>query len=140
MRKILILVGLFAGVVLFFTACKKDDEASTLSKLQGSWNFQKEYFHSNFMGIDTRDTILGDPGEFIEFRNDNKVYSYIDTERDTLGYQLLGENKLIRWEIDDPTQRDTSNIITLTNSQLTLSYYFNEPGFGYYEGTIFLVK
>lgn len=140
MKTISKIVSATALAAIIFVSCKKDDPApaplTPLLQLQAKWTFEKITEHDFFMGVSSRDTFPANPGEYLDFRTDNKVYSYVDAEYDTSSYSLLGTNKLI---LSDNVYNDTFNIQVLTNNQFQL-YVRENDGTDYYEYTIFMKK
>ena len=120
-------------IVFSFTACKKKQVTlTTAEKVQGTWQLQSEIYHQNVGGVDFSDTTLGN-GATIEFRNDNKVYSDIQGQKDTSVYILTGDTQITL------NGTDTYDIKSLT-SNLFVLYTKQTQGSDYYEGTITLIK
>ena len=140
MKTITKLVSATALAAIILVSCKKDDPTpipTTIQKIQAKWTFDKLTDLNIFMGTSTRDTLYGTAAEYVDFRTDNKVYSFIDSDYDTASYTLLNDNKIIMF--DNTGYRDTSDIRVLNINQLQLfstGTYTN----GYYENTLFLKK
>ena len=137
--KTLKILSLAALAAFLFSTCKKNDSSSapTLQKLQGKWTFEKEYYHENYGGVDYRDTAYNMPGDYVDFRTDNLVYSKYDNYYDTASYYLLNDNKLV---VKSLASTDTISIINLTANSMQLYAKQFDPAPDYYEFTDFFVK
>jgi hypothetical protein len=94
-------IALLTFCVLFFSACKKDDELSTKDKLIGKWTYQSEVQKDY------------ENGELVETINDNIEASTIEfKENETFIFNTADE--------DGATYTDTGSW-TLENDLLTLS-------------------
>jgi hypothetical protein len=105
--------ALFAMAIaaVTFTACKKDNEDSSL---QHKWGVVNTHFKDVFNGQTTfEDNYTGVSADYVDFRADNLVYTYIDGLYDTTSYQILANNKVM---IDT----ETFDIQSLTSSNATL--------------------
>ncbi len=141
MKTISKIVSATAIAAIIFVSCKKDDPTpaplTTQQQVQGIWTFEKSIDHSFNSGISVRDTTIGVPGEYLDFRADNKVYSYIDTDYDTASYSILNNNKVIlNYNFG---YQDTLDIQALTSNRFQL-YGKETFGADYYEFTLFLKK
>ena len=112
---------------LSILSCKKDDKTTTsptpsqttTQKVQYKWTFVSA-IDFNYVGttttLDYIDTIaVGDPGDYVEFRTDNKAYLYTLTTYDTLEYSVINDNLMV-------FNSDTFNITVLTANDFTLTY------------------
>ena len=126
--------------ITLFTACKKDKDnkpaQTTLQKIQHKWNFISSIDY-NYVGMTTNlssiDTLaIGMPGEYIDFRIDNKVYSFITGTYDTASYSVLDDARI-------SVDTDTLFISTLNDNAFTLifSERINAP---YYDNVLSLSK
>jgi hypothetical protein len=88
--------------------------------------FNKLYFESKTDGSLDSGSIAATPGDYIDFRNDQKVYVRFsnplsgEPELDTSGYTLLGSNKFI---LIDDSGNDTLDIFELTSGKLVFGGY-----------------
>jgi hypothetical protein len=92
MKKIIFITAI---TTLFITACKKNNDTPAIS-LQGKWGL----VNTHYLEVDNGATVFEDiytgiAADYIDFRKDNKVYSYIDGSSDTSAYQLLSNNKVV---------------------------------------------
>ncbi|MDB5253425.1 MAG: hypothetical protein JWP27_2594 [Flaviaesturariibacter sp.] len=100
-----------AVAAISFTACKKDKDDSSL---QHRWSVVNTHFKDVFNGATTfEDNYNGVSADYVDFRGDNRVYTYIDGTYDTANYQMLADNKVM---IDT----ETFDIQSLTSSNATL--------------------
>ena len=136
------ILSLIAIVTIIFTACKKDDPATptTLQKLQGKWNFQKGYYHEYYNGSHSYDTSFAVAGDYADFRTDGKVYFKFENDFDTLGYSVLGDNKLIATSLGAFPTSDTLNILTLTATEFQINQVDQSELPDLYEFTEFYTK
>lgn len=74
-------------------SCKKD-KATTLQKIQAKWSVESIIDHEHDPSFDTTITTQGVPADYIDFRNDGKVYSFLDGSRDTSAYALSGDTTI----------------------------------------------
>ena len=101
-----------------FFACEKKDNpvqaTETELKVRHKWDFEKFVYNENFGGTAATDTTLALPGEYAEFRDDNKVYAYSPAiGNDTSSYSIIGTTAIV---IDS----DTFQIRTLTATQFVI--------------------
>lgn len=133
MKKIIRSFLIITLIAFLFSACKKKDvQLTTAEKVQGTWQVQTDINHEVLNGVDQSDTTLG-VNTTIEFRNDGKVYSNNNGEKDTTTYTLSGDTHIII-DIDQ-----TYEIKTLTSNSFVL-YNKEIQGAGYTEETISLKK
>ncbi len=128
--------SLLLAIVLFtFPSCKKEDASPTSAqKIQGSWIFDKVYDHDVQTGFpEYRDTTFGMAGDYFDFRSDNRIYSYMDGERDTVAYILIDDSRMI---IDG----DTASIQVLNDTQFQLNGKTTQSPTDYYEYTLFMKR
>jgi hypothetical protein len=100
--------------LLFIAGCKKDDKNTSNPSLQNKWGLESTSYNTVEDGVPVGpDNYTGVAADYVDFRKDNKVYSFVDQVYDTSDYQLVGSNKVV---IDV----DTFQIQTLTESASTL--------------------
>jgi signal peptidase I len=135
MKKIITSAALVLWVTFYLPACKKTDkQPTTLEKIQGKWQLDKDVFNDHFSGQDNIDSITGMPGDIIDFRSDGKVYTSIQSQVDTTTYSLSGDTKLV---VDGNQNYD---ITTLTSNSFILHQKVNASGSDFYEETLTLKK
>lgn len=134
MKKITFLsLLLLTFCILFFSACKKDEELSTKDKLVGKWNYESVKFeeYENEKLVDSgSDSITG---ATIEFK-DNETYVATSTDKDgdvdtSNGTWKLEGNTLKMGEIGDI---NTMEIKEITGKKMVLLY--EEKGIGIEDG------
>ena len=142
MKKATQFLSLAVIAAILFSACNKSDPApTTLQRLQAKWNFQKEYYHEIYSGVETRDTTYAVAGDYADFRADGKVYSKNGSSYDTTSYSLLGDNKIITtYSYGGFSYNDTASIIVLNDNQLQVYSKTFDPAPDYYEFTVFYTK
>jgi hypothetical protein len=123
MKKFLISALLFAT---FFYACKEDDTVieepiialTTAEKIQHKWDLVSIIDH-NYVGtsttLDYKDTIVIGAGNFMDFRSDNKVYSSMDGDLDTVPYQIVNDQTIL-------FDGDVFTISSLTTTDFIFKY------------------
>lgn len=122
---------LLAGIALF-ASCKKDEDQKTTDvAISGKWNKVTEYRRITQSGVVTKDTINFAPGA------DNwtfdpaagKIYQLKNAQPDTVFYKLIEENKKVLTAIDDEFifQKDTLNILQLDNYHMKLEGNYRSP-------------
>ena len=86
-------------LTFIFASCKKNkNTATTLQKIQTKWSVESVIDHEHdpsSLPIDTTTTYLGVATDYVDFRNDGKVYSYFDGSADTSPYTLSGDTTII---------------------------------------------
>jgi hypothetical protein len=116
-----IATGIFSlYTLLTASSCKKETERSVTEQIQGRWNLQnvvESLYNNNTNQLIGSQTIPASPGDYMEFRNDNRIYMQLTGVTDTAGYLLINDNKLV---YIDPPDRDTLDITTLTANNLSL--------------------
>ncbi len=135
MKKTFLFIAIAAFTAILFSACKKDDApATTAQKLQQKWIFEKTYSHGVEAGFpEYRDTLIGVAGEYVDFRTNNLVISYVDGVYDTLTYSIISDSKLI-------LDGDTTDIQVLDDTQCRLYSKSVYSATNYDEFTVFLKK
>ena len=134
--KRLLFFFLFSAIAVFtFSSCKKEDTSPTTSqKVQGTWIFDKVYDHDVQTGFpEYRDTTYGMTGDYFDFRSDNRIYSSMDGERDTVTYIFIDDSRMI---IDG----DTATIQVLNDTQFQLFGKAKQSPADYYEYTLFMKR
>lgn len=132
MKKYFIYFLVISLTTFLFAACKKKKVTLTTSdKIIGTWQVQSDIYHQKVGTYDYTDTIS--TSGTIEFRNDNKVYSDIQGQKDTAVYTIDSDTQLTIVGVD------TYQIKTLTDHQLVL-YVAVTNTTGLYEETISLLK
>ncbi len=131
MKKIIRLLTILTLVTLYLSACKKshdDTQQTTLQKLQAKWQLQSWVENDHFSGTDHIITTTGNAADYIDFRNDGKVYSSISGNIDVTTYSLTSNDTKIL--IDGTDTYDiktlTSNSFILYNKELSGASDFNE--------------
>lgn len=134
MKKAFLFIAITAFSAILFSACKKDDAPTTAQRLQQKWIFEKTYSHGVEAGYpDYRDTLIGVAGEYVDFRTNNLVYSYVDGVYDTVPYSIISDSKLI-------VDGDTTDIQVLDDTQCRLYSKIVSSATNYDESTVFLKK
>jgi hypothetical protein len=133
MKKLLLVA--IAFVALFASCKKKDVEKTTQEKVLGRWKVTNQVTKSVYNGITSNDVQNGAAADYFDFRNDGKVYSFVDGELDTASFKIISDIKI---------QFGTENfdILTLNNSQFSVynKYVYPNNAANYYESTINLAK
>lgn len=110
----IITISLFS-LALF--SCK--EEKTVKDMLQGRWNFDRQIVNVIIGGTNTTDTTYADPGDFVDFRSDNTVVSYLYGAYDSTVYEVLGKDKLVIGQTDTIGIRSIfSNSLVLGNTEL----------------------
>jgi hypothetical protein len=116
-------IALLTFCILFFSACKKDDELSTRDKLIGKWNYESFKYEEYEDGqlVDSGSETIG--GSTIEFKdNGTFISSFTDedgnTDSDTGTWSVDGNN-LITGEADDI---QTIEIQEITTTKMVLVF------------------
>lgn len=136
MKKLTLLLTMAITSAILFSACKKDNPTTTttaIQKIQAKWIFDKAIFHNVYPGNNSRDTMPGKPGEYFEFKNNNKVYILVDAQLDSSNYTLIGDSKI-------DFEGDTAIIQVLNDHQLQFKFNEITSPVEYYEGTYYLKK
>jgi len=99
---------------LLFAACKKNNDKISSPSLVGKWSLVNENIIDveNGIGVDTIN-YPGNPADYVDFRSDHKVYSFVASISDTSAYEILNNNKVV---IDI----DTFDIQSLTATSASL--------------------
>lgn len=142
MKNIKLFLAIVAGIGSMLFSCKKDDPNKTIIEaLRHRWTFQKEYHHENYSGIDTRDTLIGVPGEYADFRSDNKLYYSVNGQVDTSTYSLVpGYSIELIYNKNGLIIKDTAQIILLDDANLQLYFKKFDPAPDYYEYTDYYTR
>jgi hypothetical protein len=125
MKKALIFIGIAVTAVV---GCSKNGSTpSSQASITGKWKVAKfvDWWWNG--GSQLRDTIAGDPGEYIDFRSNGTVYCYDwyeggiarEYKYDTLSYEINGTTIVIQ---NKSGWADTANIQKLTDTSVTLYF------------------
>lgn len=102
-----------------FIACKKESSnptpKTTLEKIAGKWKLQSSVVDNFYSGTSHIITYTGTAADYADFRNDGKVYSFVDGNYDTSAYGIISDTKM--W-IDSSST--TFDIQTLTDTDFKI--------------------
>lgn len=122
---------LLAGIALF-ASCKKDDEQQPADvAISGKWNKVSEYRATTQSGTVTKDTV----NYSIETNNwtfdagAGKIYQLKNGLQDTVFYKLIEDNKKLVTAVDGEFifQRDTLKVLQLDKYYLKLEASYTTP-------------
>jgi hypothetical protein len=135
--KITLAALLLTAAILPWISCKKESAKpkTTQDKIGGKWKLQSSVVDNFYLGASHITTYTGIAADYVDFRNDGKVYSFVDGRYDTSAYGIISDLKM--W-IDNSSS--IFDIQILTDTQLKL--YVKEiiaPG-DYHESTTNLKK
>lgn len=113
--------------MITLVACKKDDEMvvkekTTSEKIVGMWKFTNALYSGSFNGMADKDTIIGKPADFLNFKTNGKLVTFVDGELDSANYSITTDNKVA---IAGDAIYD---IKTLNTTNFTLFARENGPG------------
>ena len=132
---------LMAGAVIF-TSCKKSNDstaATTQQKITAKWGVASTIDKEFHFGVTNTINYTGLAADYVDFRNDGKVYTYINSSYgDTAVYTILDDSH-VRFFYPTHSDADTFEIKTLTESSLVL-YSKQVLGADYTETTANLKK
>ena len=122
---------LLAGIALF-ASCKKDEEQKPAdAAITGKWNKVSEYRTITQSGVVTKDTINFSPeaNNWTFDATAGKIYQLKNAQSDTVFYKLIDDNKKVLTAIDDEFifQKDTLNILQLDNYHMKLEGHYTSP-------------
>lgn len=106
------IVSFLSLAIVIFAACKKDNDKSTVERLQGKWNLQKAVWN-NHNNTDYKDSSIYTNGDnYVIITSSNQViYHDPYSPDDTTTFRMLNDKTLL---ID----QDTFMITQLTDTQL----------------------
>jgi hypothetical protein len=122
---------LLAGIALF-ASCKKDDEQQPADvAISGKWNKVSEYRAITQSGVVTKDTVNFAP-ESNNWTFDpaaGKIYQLKNAQQDTVFYKLIEDNKKLVTAVDGDFifQRDTLDVLQLDKYYLKLEASYTTP-------------
>ncbi|MEO7308018.1 MAG: hypothetical protein ABIR78_07815 [Ferruginibacter sp.] len=127
----------FIAAILPWVSCKKADKTprSTQNRIAGKWKFELSVIDNFYSGTSHITTYTGNASDYVDFRNDSKVYSFVDGNYDTSAYGIISDTKM--WIGASSAVFD---IQTLTDTDFKI--YMKEiygPG-DYHESTINLKR
>jgi hypothetical protein len=127
--KILLIVLLISMGII---ACKKESTApvSTQDRISGKWKLESTVSNDFYSGTSHINTYTGTAADYADFRNDGKVYSFVNNNYDTAAYGIISDTKM--W-IENST--DTFDILTLTDANLKIYRKETYNATEYYEST-----
>ena len=115
MKTVLFSTGVI--LMLMIAGCKKSDvtQATTQSRIQAKWTHASSQAIYYYNGASNTFNFMGQPGEYIDFRGDGKVYFYMGGSYDTTAYGMISDSKI--WM---DTNADIYDIRVLTGTDLQL--------------------
>lgn len=130
---------LITVAAISFTACKKEDATpqpkTPMEKIAGKWKLESTISNGMLGGFPYNMTYTGTAADYADFRNDGKVYSFMNGTYDTSSYGVFSNTKM--W-IEQAT--DTFDIQVLTDIQFKVYRKEIYGGGDYYEATTTLKK
>ncbi len=121
MKKLLLFTMLLATIAI--SSCSKDSAKPTLV---GKWKFVSMIYKSGT----TTDSYIGLPADYLDFKSNGVLESYVDGQTGTTQYTISGNTVTIDTEV-----------YTLSLAATTATLYFTELSNGVrYETTINLKK
>ena len=114
-RSVFYFLAVLAFATVVISACSEDETTppKTVSELLlGKWQY--EYMKTYVSGVCV-DTTLFTVNDYVDIRNDGKVYIYIDGGYDTSTYKVISDTKILT----DNT--DTMNIVSLSETSMILN-------------------
>ncbi len=130
------LLLLMTVVALLLAACQKDinrELNETKDLVRGQWKVESIVINQNIGGANNKSVLAGTSQDYVEFRNDDKMYTYFNNTRDTSRYEIKNKTTII---IDG----DNATIRMLTPGQLVLYSKDKAGSIGYVEVTYSLKK
>ena len=114
------LAALFlTAAIMHCVSCKKESSTPTpksaQEKLSGKWKLQSSVFNDFYSGTSHTSTYTGTAADYADFRNDGKVYSFVNNNYDTSAFGLISATKMY---ID--TFSNAFDIQTLTETNLKI--------------------
>ena len=110
---------LLTAAILPWVSCKKGEPAidsrSILEKISGKWKLQSSVFNDFYSGTSHITTYTGTAADYVDFRNDYKVYSFVNNNYDTSAFNFISPTKMY---IDSLS--NAFDIQTLTETNLKL--------------------
>jgi hypothetical protein len=86
----------FTAAILPWVSCKKADKTprSTQDKIAGKWKLESSVVDNYYSGSSHIVTYTGTAADYADFRNDGKVYSFVDGNYDTSAYGMISDTKM----------------------------------------------
>lgn len=122
---------MLAGVALFASCKKDDDQKPADTAITGKWNQVSQYRTITQSGVVTKDTVnyAADSNSWTFDATAGKIYQVKNAQPDTVYYKLIEDNKKVLTAIDDEFifQKDTLNILQLDNYHMKLEGHYTTP-------------
>ncbi len=123
MKKLFLFFVSVIMLAFIVESCKKKDKdtsKTTLQKIQAKWSIESIIDNDYSSSEIYRDTTVGTAVDYIDFRSDGRVYSFIDNLGDTAAYSLNGDTAINVYS-------ESYRIQSLTDHMLTLYAKENDP-------------
>lgn len=119
--KILLSATAILFISIFAVSCdkEKDGSDSVNARIQHQWTFVKEVDKGSGGGTAYIDTLNGVPGDYYDFRTNQKLIITRTLIKDTFDYQLINNNSQVV-KSNLYSRPDTFDIQVLTNTTLQL--------------------
>jgi hypothetical protein len=111
------LLSIILVICMSFIACKKENTTpkTTQEKIAGKWKYQSSVVDNFYSGASHINTYTGTAADYVDFRNDGKVYSFTVGNYDTSAYGIISDTKM--WIV---FASDSFDIQTLTDTDLKI--------------------
>ena len=133
-----LVLAILTVTIFLSTSCKKESTPApktTQEKIVGKWQLKSSEFNHFYSGLPHIVTITGTTADYADFRNDNKVYSYINGTYDTASYGIVTFSKI--W-ID--ASNHIFDIQILTDTDLKIYNKESYPAGEYDESTLIFFR
>ena len=143
MKNLSVCTVLLILIVLFFSACKKNDELSTKDKLMGVWYYDvvKNTQYENGQVVDTESYPV--VRSSLEFKSDGTYNIIFEGGKENGTWDLVGQDKQILLGAEGSSSALKLSIQELTSKKLILLFedsYIEEEVSYRYESELTLVK
>lgn len=122
MKKFLsiIVVLLIAAIIC---SCQKSG-VNPANPLLGKWNVKIDSLDYGIGPVQQTKTYTGVPGDYFDFRNDNKLYIKEGNQLDTFNYKVISASKLQVVPLSAPNSIPLNLFIdTLTTSSASINFF-----------------
>lgn len=79
-----------------FIACKKESTTppSTQDRIAGKWQMESSAWDHFYSGVSHIVNYTGTAADYVDFRSDGKVYSFVGGSYDTVAYAIISDTKM----------------------------------------------
>jgi hypothetical protein len=141
MKKLITIIVAFISAAGLFSCKNSVIDPNPSSPIVGKWGVKVDSTTSGIGPIQSVQAYIGKPGDYFDFRSDNKLYTKEGSTLDTFAYKVVADNKITISIVGSADIAENCFIDALTPTSATINFfpYLVNPG-GNTAKMVYLVK